>query len=75
MTIAKKDVKAKADPLWTLPVPEAGKKYFGLAPNAAYEAAKAGHIPTIKIGGKLRAVVPAIERMIEQVGKEPDAAA
>jgi hypothetical protein len=62
--------KGKADPTKTLSVPEAGEKYFGLAPNAAYEAAKRGDIPTIKIGGKLRAVVPALEAMIEQVSKK-----
>ncbi len=65
--------KGKSDPTKTLSVPEAGEKYFGLAPNAAYEAAKRGDIPTIKIGGKVRAVVPAIERMLEQAGKKPAA--
>ncbi len=75
MTVAKSKAKGKTDPTKTLSVPEAGKKYFDLAPNAAYEAAKRGDIPTIKIGGKLRAVVPAIERMINQVGKKPDVSA
>jgi hypothetical protein len=34
----------------TMPVPEAGKKYFGLGRNASYAAAARGEIPTIKIG-------------------------
>jgi hypothetical protein len=42
--------------------------------NASYEAAKRGDIPTIKIGGKIRALVPAIERTLEQAGKTKPAA-
>jgi hypothetical protein len=57
------------DPTKTLSVPEAGKKYFDLGTNAAYEAARRGEIPTIKIGGRIRAVVPAIEQMLELAGK------
>jgi hypothetical protein len=34
----------------TLPVPEAGRKYFGLGRNASYAAAKRGEIPVIQIG-------------------------
>jgi hypothetical protein len=41
----------------TMSVPAAGRKYFGLAKNASYEAAKRGEIPTIKIGSRLFAVV------------------
>lgn len=40
----------------TISVPDAGRLFFGLARNAAYEAAKRGDFPTIKIGGKI--VVP-----------------
>jgi len=53
----------------TLSVPEAGRRYFDLARNASYEAAKRGDLPTIKIGGKLRVPVIALERMLEQAGK------
>ena len=67
-------IKAKPDRTKTLSVPEAGRIYFDLGMNASYEAAKRGDIPTIKIGGKIRALVPAIERMLEQAGKAKPAA-
>ena len=55
-------------------VPEAGRRYFGLGRNASYDAAKRGELPVIKIGGRLRAVVPAIERMLAEAGKKSPAA-
>ena len=69
-------MKTKPDPTKTMDVPEAGRIYFGLGKNASYEAAHRGDIPTIKIGGRYRAVVPAIERMLSRAGEhdEPDAA-
>ena len=51
----------------TMAVPEAGKKYFGLGRNASYEAARRGEIPTIRIGGRIFAVVNRLERMIDGV--------
>jgi hypothetical protein len=66
-------MKAKPDRTKTLSVPEAGRIYFDLGMNASYEAAKRGDIPTIKIGGKIRALVPAIERMLDEAGKKPAA--
>jgi hypothetical protein len=65
-------MKAKPDRTKTLSVPEAGRIYFDLGMNASYEAAKRGDIPTIKIGGKIRALVPAIEQML--AGKTKPAA-
>jgi hypothetical protein len=50
----------------TLDVPVAGKRYFGLSRNASYAAAKRGELPVIKIGGRLRVPVIALERMLEQ---------
>jgi Helix-turn-helix domain len=50
----------------TISVPEAGKRYFGLCRNAAYDAAARGEIPTIRIGRLLRVPVRALERMIER---------
>jgi len=48
----------------TISVPEAGKLFFGLARCAAYEAAKRGDIPTIKIGGRIIVpVVPLAEKL------------
>jgi excisionase family DNA binding protein len=52
----------------TLSVPEAGKKYFSLSRNAAYEAARRGELPTVKIGRLLRVPVRAVERMLDQAG-------
>jgi hypothetical protein len=71
MTMKNTDTSPK-----TMPVPDAGRIYFGLGRNASYEAAKRGDIPTIKIGGRLRAVVSALERMLEEAGRrsEVDAA-
>lgn len=52
----------------TISVPEAGRRYFDLAKNASYEAARRGDIPIIRIGHKLRVPVIALERMLEQAG-------
>jgi excisionase family DNA binding protein len=50
----------------TVSVPEAGK-WLGIGRNAAYEAARRGEIPTIKIGKLLRVPVVALERKLEAV--------
>lgn len=48
----------------TISVPDAGKLFFGLARNAAYDAAKTGDIPTIKIGGRIMVpVAPLAEKL------------
>jgi hypothetical protein len=52
----------------TIPVPEAGKKYFGLSRNASYAAAVRGDIPTIKIGKLLRVPVRKLEQMLDNAG-------
>jgi hypothetical protein len=52
----------------TMPVPEAGRKYFGLGRNASYAAAARGEIPTIKIGARIFAVVAALEQKLEEAG-------
>jgi helix-turn-helix protein len=49
----------------TISVPEAGKRYFGLCRNAAYDAAARGEIPTIRIGRLLRVPVRALEHMLD----------
>jgi hypothetical protein len=56
-------------PVLTISVPEAGKRYFGLCRNAAYGAAARGEIPTIKIGRLLRVPVRALERMLERADR------
>ena len=52
----------------TLSVPEAGE-WLGIGRNAAYEAARRGEIPTIKIGRLLRVPVVALERKLEETGE------
>ena len=59
----------------TLTVPEAGKRYFGLAKNASYEAARRGDLPVIRIGHLLRVSVVALDRMLEEAGRGPTKAA
>jgi len=46
---------------WTVSVPEAGRRYWGLSRNGSYEAARRGEIPTVRVGRKLRAVIRKIE--------------
>lgn len=53
----------------TLSVPEAGQKYFGLSRNSAYIAALKGKIPSVKIGGRRRVPVAALERMFGQAAE------
>jgi hypothetical protein len=53
----------------TLSVPEAGRLYFDLARNASYDAVRRGELPVIKIGGRLRVPVAALERMLANVGQ------
>ena len=48
----------------TISVPEAGRRYFDLGKNASYEAARRGDIPAIRIGGRLRVPVVAMERIL-----------
>jgi hypothetical protein len=50
-------------------VPDAGKRYFGLSRNAAYDAAARGDIPTIRIGRLLRVPVRALEAMLNEAGQ------
>ena len=54
-----------ATPL-TITVPEAGERYFGLSRNGSYAAAKAGQLPTIRIGRLLRVPVRALEQMLDK---------
>jgi hypothetical protein len=51
----------------TISVPEAGRRYFGLARGASYEAAKRGDIPTLRVGRMKRVPVRTLERMLDAV--------
>jgi excisionase family DNA binding protein len=52
----------------TISVPEAGRR-VGLSKNAAYQAAKAGEIPALRFGRKLRVPIIALERMLADAGR------
>jgi helix-turn-helix protein len=58
------------DSAFTISVPEAGKKYFGLSRNASYAAAVRGQIPTIRIGRSLRVPVKALEEMLDAAAQK-----
>jgi excisionase family DNA binding protein len=47
----------------TLSVPEAGQ-VLGIGRAAAYDAARAGQIPTVRIGKRLLVPVAALERLL-----------
>jgi hypothetical protein len=49
--------------------PRAGKKYFGLSRNGAYDAAARGDLPTVRIGRLLRVPVRALERMLDRASE------
>jgi hypothetical protein len=53
----------------TKSVPEAGREYFDLSRGGSYAAAKRGLIPTIRIGGRIRVPVMALEKMLESAGQ------
>ena len=53
----------------TFTVPEAAKA-LGIGRAAAYEGARTGQIPTIRIGKRILVPVAALERMLEQVSND-----
>ena len=55
----------------TLTVPEAGR-VLGVGRNAAYQAARTGDIPTVRIGKRILVPVAALGRMLEQAPSEPE---
>jgi hypothetical protein len=59
----------------TMSVPEAGRRYFNIGKNASCDAAKRREIPVIRIGGRLRVAVVALERMLEQATTKVEALA
>ena len=56
----------------TMSVPEAGRVYLGIGRDAAYEAARRGDIPMIRIGRLMRVPIVAMERMLERAGERPE---
>jgi hypothetical protein len=69
-----KNRPVKTETAWTMSIPAAGRKYYGLGRVASYAAAHDGTIPFIWVGGLMRAVVPAIERKLEEADREKPAA-
>jgi hypothetical protein len=65
----KRNAIMNEESLLTLSVPAAGKKYFGLSRNGAYDAAARGDLPTIRIGRLLRVPVRALERMLDRASE------
>jgi hypothetical protein len=55
---------------WTIPIPEAGKRYYGLSRNASYAAADRGDLITTKVGKLRRVIVKAMERKLGHVSEE-----
>jgi hypothetical protein len=47
----------------TMSVPAAGR-ILGLSRNGAYEAARRGDLPTLRIGGRIFVVKDALDRML-----------
>ena len=60
--------KAAPNARLTITVEEAGR-LLGIGRNAAYEAARRGEIPTIRIGKRLLVPLVALERKLECAGK------
>ena len=52
-----------------LTVPEAGK-LLGIGRNSAYEAARNGEIPVIRIGKRLLVPVVALDRLLDEAGRQ-----
>jgi excisionase family DNA binding protein len=58
-------------PSLAISVPAAGKR-LGIGRSAAYQAAAAGQLPVIRIGGLLRVPLKALERLLDSAGAAPD---
>jgi helix-turn-helix protein len=56
-------MKIETDECLTTSVPDAGK-LIGIGRNAAYEAARRGDIPTIKIGKRVVVPTALLKRML-----------
>jgi excisionase family DNA binding protein len=67
MGTVRPEVTGRSPERLTMTVPEAGRA-LGLGRNAAYEAARAGEIPTVRFGKLLRVPIRALERLLDNVG-------
>ena len=55
----------------TYTIPETAK-ILGIGRSAAYEAARSGQIPTIRIGKRILVPLAALERMLETTKAAPN---
>jgi len=67
MSTVRPEVTGKSPERLTMTVPEAGRA-LGLGRNAAYEAARACEIPTVRFGKLLRVPKRALERLLDGAG-------
>jgi excisionase family DNA binding protein len=61
------------DECLTYSVPHAGK-LLGYSRNTAYEAAKRGELPTIRLGRKIRVPKTALHRLLDSPSSGPKVA-
>jgi len=63
---AQVEIKQEAEPekAWTMSIPAAGKKYYGLGKFASYQAAEDGLIPYIQVGRFKKALPHKIEQQL-----------
>jgi hypothetical protein len=60
---------------YTLSIPEAGRRYFGMSRGASYAAAAAGYLPVVRVGRRLmRVPIRAVERMLDSASHKPESA-
>ena len=59
----------------TMGVVEAGRLYLGLGRNASYQAAENGQLPVIRVGGRLRVPIRAMEAMLDAAAAKAKARA
>jgi hypothetical protein len=59
--LAQVEMGADTETAWTMSIPDAGRKYFGLGKFAAYRAAEDGLIPYVQVGRLKRALPRKIE--------------
>ena len=57
--------KEKSAACRTATVPEAAK-VLGIGRNQAYEAARTGQLPTVKIGSRVLVPLAALERLLQE---------
>jgi hypothetical protein len=55
----------------TVSIPEAGRRLAGLGEDASYRAAAKGDIPWIRVGGRKRVPLRALEQMLDKCCAEP----